>query len=100
MTRKNETRRIPSQRNSWHAGHSCMRGTSPRLPAMVPTTIQGLVCVRCGTVKYMKISARTGLRVGSVRYDYVDGYQVTGGSLSVDEIAACRLSEVKSHVRR
>jgi hypothetical protein len=60
--------------------------------------VQGLRCLRCPTIKYVKLDSRTGLRTGSARYDYPDNYRVSGGQLTIDEIAACRLAEVKSHL--
>lgn len=60
--------------------------------------IQGLVCLRCGTVRYMKIDGRTGERKGNT-YDYPDGYVLSeGGPLSARERASLRLSEVKRHI--
>lgn len=61
--------------------------------------IQGLVCLRCGTVRSMKIDSRTGERKGN-SYDYPDGYVLSeGGPLSAKERATLRLGEVKRHIR-
>jgi hypothetical protein len=60
--------------------------------------IQGLVCLRCGTVRYMRIDSRTGERLGN-SYDYPDGYVLAeGGPLSAKERASIRLDEVKRHI--
>lgn len=61
--------------------------------------IQGLACLRCGTIRYMKIDSRTGERKGN-RYDYPDKYVMEeGGALTARERAALRLAEVKRHIR-
>lgn len=62
--------------------------------------IQGLACMRCGTIRMVKIDGRTGERKGN-SYDYPDGYVLKdgGGALSQDERAALRLGEVKRHLR-
>lgn len=61
--------------------------------------VQGLACLRCGTVRYMKIDGRTGERLGN-RYDYPDKYVMEeGGALTQAERAALRLAEVKRHMR-
>ena len=60
--------------------------------------IQGLACLRCGTVRSMKINSRTGERMGN-RYDYPDNYILSeGGALTQAERAALRLAEVKRHL--
>lgn len=60
--------------------------------------IQGLQCLRCGTIRYVKIDGRTGERKGNT-YDYPDGYVLSeGGPLSAKERAVIRLGEVKRHI--
>lgn len=58
--------------------------------------IQGLRCLRCGTERHVKINARTGEPKGN-KYDYPDGYLITGGALTARERWSLRLSEVKRH---
>lgn len=54
--------------------------------------IQGLVCLRCGTVRKMRIDGRTGERLGNA-YDYPEHYTFDeGGPLTADERASLRLS--------
>ncbi|ASR75850.1 hypothetical protein J4U02_gp003 [Mycobacterium phage Aziz] len=56
--------------------------------------IQGLVCIRCTTERFMKIDARTGETKGS-RYGYADGYLFKGGgALTPTERSELRLIEV------
>lgn len=60
---------------------------------------QGLVCIRCGTIRTMKIDSRTGERLGN-SYDYPENYVLKeGGSLTQGERASLRLQEVKRHTR-
>ncbi|QLF84599.1 hypothetical protein SEA_GAIL_35 [Mycobacterium phage Gail] len=62
--------------------------------------LQGLVCIRCGTERFMKIDARTGLPGGNV-YKYADGYLFKGGgALSQQERGELRLMEVTGHLPR
>jgi hypothetical protein len=61
--------------------------------------VQGLVCLRCGTQRSMRIDSRTGERKGN-RYDYPEKYVLEeGGALTQDERAALRLAEVKRHAK-
>lgn len=62
--------------------------------------IQGLVCLRCRTMRYVRIDSRTGERKGN-KYDYPDGYVLNegGGPLTQRERATLRLGEVKRHLR-
>lgn len=61
--------------------------------------IQGLVCLRCGTIRSVRIDSRTGERKGNA-YDYPDNYLLDGGgALTQRERAALRLAEVKRHLR-
>jgi hypothetical protein len=61
--------------------------------------VQGLACIRCGTMKTVKIDSRTGERLANY-YDYPDNYTLKeGGSMTQRERAALRLSEVKRHLR-
>ncbi|QBJ01121.1 hypothetical protein PBI_ARISSANAE_35 [Mycobacterium phage Arissanae] len=60
--------------------------------------IQGLICMRCGTERFMKINARTGLPGGNV-YKYAEGYLFSGGgALTQKERGELRLLEVTGHV--
>ncbi|ALF02174.1 hypothetical protein SEA_LADYBIRD_33 [Mycobacterium phage LadyBird] len=62
--------------------------------------LQGLVCIRCGTERFMKIDARTGLPGGN-SYKYADGYLFKGGgALTTQERGELRLIEVTGHLPR
>lgn len=62
--------------------------------------LQGLVCIRCGTERWVKINARTG-EIGGARYRYAEGYLLKGGGmLTAHERAELRLAEVAGHVPR
>lgn len=62
--------------------------------------LQGLICIRCGTERFVKIDARTGLSSGS-RYTYAPNYLFKGGgALSVEERAELRLVEITGHLPR
>lgn len=61
--------------------------------------IQGLVCLRCKTVRAVRIDSRTGERVGN-RYEYPEQYVLReGGAMTARERAALRLAEIKRHLR-
>lgn len=60
--------------------------------------LQGLICIRCGTERWVKINSRTG-ELGGARYKYAEGYLFKGGgSLTAHERAELRLAEVAGHV--
>lgn len=62
--------------------------------------LQGLVCLRCATERFVKINTRTGETSGS-RYSYAEGYLFHGGgSLTPDERAELRLAEIRGHLPR
>ncbi|AHJ86400.1 hypothetical protein 40AC_36 [Mycobacterium phage 40AC] len=62
--------------------------------------LQGLVCIRCGTERFMKINAKTGLPGGN-KYRYADGYLFKGGgALTQQERGELRLIEVTGHLPR
>lgn len=59
--------------------------------------VQGLTCLRCETLRYIKVNTRTGEASGS-RYSYPDGYLFhEGGALTPRERARLRLSEIRAH---
>jgi hypothetical protein len=62
--------------------------------------IQGLVCLRCGTVRSFKIDSRTGEIKGNA-YSYPENYLLDdgGGALSAKERAALRITEVRRHMQ-
>jgi hypothetical protein len=63
--------------------------------------IQGLVCMRCGVQRSVRIDARNRDRVGSGGYDDHDapGYLLEGGGpLTADERSELRLLEVMDHL--
>lgn len=62
--------------------------------------VQGLICLRCKTIRKQKIDSRTGERLGN-SYEYPDGYVLPGGggALSARERGMLRLAEVKTHIR-
>ncbi|WNN95713.1 hypothetical protein SEA_DIMINIMUS_3 [Mycobacterium phage Diminimus] len=56
--------------------------------------IQGLICIRCSTERFLRIHSRTGETKGS-RYSYADGYLFKGGgALTPTERSELRLIEV------
>lgn len=60
--------------------------------------VQGLVCLRCGTIRHQRIDGRTGERLGNA-YLYPDKYVLDeGGPMTADERATLRLAEVKRHL--
>ena len=59
--------------------------------------LQGLICIRCGTERIIKINARTG-ELGGARYRYAEGYLIHGGAMTADERADLRLAEVAGHM--
>lgn len=60
--------------------------------------LQGLVCLRCRTERFLRINARSGVTNGS-RYSYSDGYLFKGGgALTPDERAELRLAEITGHL--
>ena len=60
--------------------------------------VQGLVCLRCETLRFIKVNTRTGETAGS-RYDYPEGYLFSeGGALTPRERAGLRLFDVRSHM--
>lgn len=62
--------------------------------------LQGLVCSRCGTERFVRINARSGVTKGS-RYSYSDGYLFKGGgALTPAERAELRLVEITGHLPR
>jgi hypothetical protein len=64
--------------------------------------IQGLVCIRCGVERAVRISARDGDRLGSGGYDYTNapGYLIKGGGpLTPKERSELRLAEVESRLK-
>lgn len=94
---KETSRRIPAEYamcRTWQ--HAWNYTTVERVGK---TLVQGLVCLRCSTVRYAKIDSRTGERMGN-RYDYPDKYVMQeGGTLTARERAALRLAEVRRHLR-
>lgn len=62
--------------------------------------LQGLVCIRCDTERWVKINSRTG-EIGGARYKYAEGYLFKGGgALTQRERAELRLAEVSTHLPR
>lgn len=62
--------------------------------------LQGLVCIRCGTERFMRINARTGLPEGN-KYKYPEGYLFHGGgALTTEERGELRLLEVTGRLPR
>ena len=62
--------------------------------------IQSLRCMRCATVKYIKIDSRDGDTVGHPSYHYTDGYQLKeGGSMTHRERTAIRLAEIRGNLK-
>lgn len=60
--------------------------------------VQGLVCLRCDTLRFIKVNTRTGETSGN-RYDYPDGYLFhEGGALTPRERSELRLFEVRRQV--
>ncbi len=63
--------------------------------------IQGLMCLRCGVQRAVRISARSGDRLGNGGYDYSEapGYLLKGGGpLTPEERSELRLAEIKGHL--
>ena len=60
--------------------------------------LQSLVCMRCRTVKYVRIDARNGDAKGR-HYTYPEGYLLEGGPMKAQERSAIRLAEVKANVK-
>jgi len=77
------------------------------LHAWDPTTVkrdgkhlvQGLVCLRCGTIRSYKIDSRTGEIKGN-SYSYPENYLLDGGgALTARERAALRIGEIRRRMR-
>jgi hypothetical protein len=61
--------------------------------------IQSLRCIRCSTMKFVRIDSRTGDTV-TTWYQHVDGYLFTkGGHMTPDERRSVRLREVKTNLK-
>lgn len=62
--------------------------------------LQGLVCIRCSTERFIRIDPRSGETKGS-RYAYADGYLFHGGgALTPEERSELRLEEILGHLPR
>lgn len=62
--------------------------------------VQGLVCIRCTTERFIRIDPRSGETNGS-RYTYAEGYLFRGGgALTPQERSELRLTEVTGHLPR
>lgn len=62
--------------------------------------VQGLVCIRCSTERFIRMDPLSGETNGS-RYAYADGYLFHGGgALTPQERAELRLTEVLGHLPR
>lgn len=78
-------------------GHAWDYTTAKRLGGEY---VQGLVCIRCSTERFMKIDSRSGETKGS-RYAYADGYLFHGGgALTPQERSELRLEEILGHLPR
>lgn len=61
--------------------------------------LQGLICIRCGTERFVRINSRTG-EIGGARYKYAEGYLIKGGAMSHYERADLRLQEITGRIPR
>lgn len=61
--------------------------------------IQSLSCIRCGTMKFIRINSSTGAAI-TAWYQHPEGYLFAeGGHMTPDERAATRLNEVKTNLK-